>query len=524
MARDDANAAAINDSALFGLSKHDLLTLVNHILGFTELLLDDADTMPAPEVGRLKAIEASGRRLNVLLDSLYDPSTAKQKRHQLGLDGIREQLRQPLNRIVDDCEGLLDEESGQFAEDLRKVHGAARRFLDVVDQRAGAVAAVQMGGVAPAALAAGGAMPRKGTFDALVVDDHPDNRSLLARHLTKLGFTVHQAEDGRRAMTLIRSRPVDVVLLDVMMPEMDGFQVLAQIKANEGLRHIPVIMISALDEMDAVTRCIENGAADYLPKPFDPVLLKARVGACVDIKRLHDKDAYYRQQIEEYNLALEDRVREQVREISLAQQATIFALSKLAESRDPETGDHLERMREYCRLLARKMRDVPKLHGIVDGAFVECIYAASPLHDIGKVGVQDDILRKPGKLTPEEFEVMKTHTSLGAETLRAVYQAHPANDFIRMGIEIAECHHEKWNGSGYPLGLAGEAIPLSARILALADVYDAMRSKRCYKDPMPHEEVRKILLEQRAIHFDPDVVEAFLAIEKDFLDVAKRFA
>ncbi|MBF0305055.1 MAG: response regulator [Alphaproteobacteria bacterium] len=359
---------------------------------------------------------------------------------------------------------------------------------------------------------------------ALVVDDHPDNRSLLSRHLTKLGFTVHQAEDGRRAMTLIRSRPVDVVLLDVMMPEMDGFQVLAQIKANEGLRHIPVIMISALDEMEAVTRCIENGAADYLPKPFDPVLLKARVGACVDIKRLYDKDAYYRQQIEEYNLALEDRVREQVREISLAQQATIFALSKLAESRDPETGDHLERMREYCKVLARRMRDAPGRRGLVDGAFVECIYAASPLHDIGKVGVQDDILRKPGKLTPEEFEIMKTHASLGAETLRAVYHAHPANDFIRMGIEIAECHHEKWNGGGYPLGLAGEAIPLSARILALADVYDAMRSKRCYKDPMPHEQVRAVIIEQRGVHFDPDVVDAFLAAEKDFLDIAQRFA
>ncbi|MBY0432046.1 MAG: response regulator, partial [Rhodospirillales bacterium] len=418
----------------------------------------------------------------------------------------------PLSRIIHDCETMMEQASPALAGNLSGIVEAAR-VLETATEGVGDAPAGET-------VAAAGAPQDL----ALVVDDNEVNLNLLTRLLVRLGYRVEQADNGRKAMSMIRSIPVDVVLLDIMMPEMDGYEVLTQIKSNEALRHIPVIMVTALDEMRSVVRCIQAGAVDYLTKPFDPVLLKARVGACIVSKRLHDRERYYRQQVDAYNLHLEERVREQVRAISHAQLATIFALSKLAESRDPETGDHLERMREYCRILARQMSTLPKHHGIITEAYIECIFAASPLHDIGKVGVPDSILQKPGKLTEEEFEVMKIHTLVGASTLRAVHDAHPGNDFIHMGIEIAESHHEKWNGAGYPLGLAGEAIPLSARILALADVYDALRSKRCYKDPMPHDKVREILVDQRGKHFDPDVLDCFLACEDAFTAVVEHYS
>ncbi|MCH8332819.1 response regulator, partial [Candidatus Sumerlaeota bacterium] len=324
------------------------------------------------------------------------------------------------------------------------------------------------------------------------------------------------------ALAQIKKQPPDVVLLDIMMPEMDGFQVLERIKADSALRHIPVVMISSLDDLDSVAKCIENGAEDYLVKPFDPVLLRARLDACEERARLREHEVTYQDQIENYNLRLEERVREKVREISQAQLGAIFAMSKLAESRDPETGEHLERMREYCKLIAVQLERQPKFADVVDEEFVENLYAASPLHDIGKVGVPDRILQKPGKLSEEEFETMKTHAMIGSNTLKAVLDRFPGNEFLKMGIEIAGSHHEKWDGSGYPNGLAGQEIPVSARILALGDVYDALTSKRCYKDAFPHEKAKGIILTSRERHFDSDVVDAFLACEAQMIAVRQR--
>ena len=224
-----------------------------------------------------------------------------------------------------------------------------------------------------------------------------------------------------------------------------------------------------------------------------------------------------------YNLALEDRVRQQVQAISDGQLGTIFALSKLAEYRDTDTGGHLERVREYCRILARHLARQGRFAPVVDESFVTTIAAASALHDIGKVAVSDSILRKPAKLTAEEFEVIKGHCRLGAQTLWEVYLAHPANDFVHMAIEIAESHHERWDGRGYPYGLAGEAIPLSARILALADVYDAVRAKRCYKEAVPHAEAYRAIVGERGGHF-AEVVDAFIAGADEFDAVSRAFA
>jgi putative two-component system response regulator len=224
-----------------------------------------------------------------------------------------------------------------------------------------------------------------------------------------------------------------------------------------------------------------------------------------------------------YMTNLELKIEEQIRQIAESQFSTIFATCKLAESKDPETGAHLERIRMYCRTLAMELAKTGQHQGVIDDGYIDCIYTASPLHDIGKVGVPDHILSKPGKLTKEEFYIMQTHTSIGGDTLRAIDEKHPGTDFILMGIEIAENHHEKWDGSGYPQGKKAEQIPLSARILAVADVYDALTSTRCYKSAFSHEQSKKIIEEGKGNHFDPDIVEAFLSSEQAFIDIGNRY-
>jgi len=220
-------------------------------------------------------------------------------------------------------------------------------------------------------------------------------------------------------------------------------------------------------------------------------------------------------------MELERKVHDQLRDLAAAQLAVIFALSKLAESRDSDTGLHLERVREYCRILAAELARRVEFANAITAEFVELVYRASPLHDIGKVAIPDSILRKPGRLTPEEFTVMKTHTERGASTLRQVAQEYPGNQLVSIGIDIAEGHHEKWDGSGYPQGKSGLAIPLSARIVALADVYDALTSRRPYKEAYTTDETRRLIVEGRGTHFDPAIVDAFIAVESEFLRVAR---
>lgn len=360
--------------------------------------------------------------------------------------------------------------------------------------------------------------------EILVVDDCEINRDLLARRLAARGHHVVCASDGREAIdTLHNGHRFDLVLLDILMPGVNGYQVLQHMKADSGLRYIPLIVISAVDTMESVVKCIKGGADDYLTKPCNPVLLEARVNACLEKKRLHDHEEHQRQQLQQYSRTLEQRIQEQVDKISSSQLTTIFAMSKLAESKDEETGAHLERMREYCRILAERLAETEPYKEAINQSFINCIYAASPLHDIGKVGIPDHVLLKRGRLDAQEWEVMKTHPVIGAETLRAVDEQHPGNAFVEMGIQIAECHHEKWDGSGYPYGLKGKEIPLAARILALADVYDALTSARCYKDAFSHDKSRAIILESSGSHFDPAIVRAFSEREEEFVLVKSCF-
>ena len=357
----------------------------------------------------------------------------------------------------------------------------------------------------------------------LIVDDNNVNRKILNDLIAIMGYTPITAENGLYALSRLENQACDLVLLDIRMPEMDGYQVLEYMKNDPNLCHIPVIMISALSDMDNIVRCIESGADDYMVKPFVHAILKARIDACLEKKQMRDKEGQYQDQIESFNLELQNRVSKQVSEITAAQRATIFAMAKLAESRDPETGEHLLMLREYVKIICRQLCLLPKYVMMKDDNYIENVCAASPLHDIGKVGIPDSILLKPGKYTEEEFNAMKAHTCIGAETLREVDRLHPGNDFVHIGIEIAESHHERWDGTGYPHGLVGENIPLVGRILALSDVYDALTSKRCYKEAYSHARSFKIIVDGRGKHFDPDVVDSFVKAEKDFVSIRELY-
>ena len=348
--------------------------------------------------------------------------------------------------------------------------------------------------------------------DILIVDDTAANLQLLSGMLKGQGYRTRLAMSGTAALRAAESQPPDLILLDIMMPEMDGYEVCRRLKADERLRGVPVIFLSALGETEDKVDAFAVGAADYVTKPFQIDEVKARVDAHLG---LHACQV----QIERNNRELQTLVQEQVREIAESQMATIFALAKLAESRDDSTGKHLEHVQVLCGLLAETMRAQPANSETIDDVFVDNIIHASPLHDIGKVAIHDEILLKPGKLTVEEFEIMKTHTVLGAATLEAVKQEYPHNTFIDMGIQIARSHHERWNGTGYPDGLAGRAIPLCARIMTVVDVYDALRSPRCYKEPVAHKESCGIIIDGSGSQFDPDAVEAFRARQEAFKSV-----
>jgi putative two-component system response regulator len=358
----------------------------------------------------------------------------------------------------------------------------------------------------------------------VIADDMAVIRKMLHDKVTALGYTAVLAADGKAALEEIRAFPPDLILSDMVMPEMGGFELLRAVKSDKELRHIPMLMISSVDDNGSIVRCIESGAEDYLGKnDFNETLLKARIESCLAKKKLFDQEKTYRRQIENYNAALEKRVEEGVRRAIEAEKAIVFALSKLAESRDPEMGQHLERIKEYCRLLSEQMRS-SRLNGKeIDDSFIANIAEAGTLHDIGKVAVPDKILLKPGKLTPGEFEIMKTHTVEGSRALSNLVDKFPDNAVLVMGAQIAECHHEKWDGTGYPHGLAAERIPLVARIVALADVYDALTSRRCYKKAMDHQGGSRIILEGRGTHFDPDVVDAFLRREGEFQSARQIF-
>lgn len=337
-----------------------------------------------------------------------------------------------------------------------------------------------------------------------VIEDDSHVRALLEKMLEKPGYSVVPFSRGIDALEAAQKMIPDLILLDIAMPELDGYQVCELLKQDPDLKDIPVIFMSALNSTGNKVRGFAVGGVDFIAKPYHPEEVQARVKTHLSLSMLRRKLEY--QQL----------IEKKVREVSEAQQATIFALAKLAEQRDDDTGAHLERVRDYCRLLARQLGAASPYADHISDDFIECIQHASPLHDIGKVAIPDCILLKPGQLTTEEFETMKSHTIIGAEYMQTVFNKYSDNPFIGMGIEIALYHHERWDGKGYPDGLVGRNIPLSARIMSVADCYDALRSNRCYRKGLGHEKAREILLEEVGTHFDPEVIKAFQALEEQF--------
>jgi len=360
--------------------------------------------------------------------------------------------------------------------------------------------------------------PLEGPFtpaDILIVDDTLANIQILSGMLKQQGYKVRPVLEGRAALKAAENQVPDLILLDITMPEMDGYEVCTRLKENPILEKVPVIFISALTESLDKVKAFNVGGVDYITKPFQLEEVRARVENHLRLARLQNE-------LKEYSRHLEDKVIEQVNEISDSQMATILALAKLAEYRDEDTGLHIERIQYYCKLLVEKMADNPKFQSRISPIFIDNIIHASPLHDIGKVGIPDHILLKPGRLNADEFEIMKTHPLIGYEILQTVKDRYTRNSFINTGIEISRSHHEKWNGTGYPDGLKGEDIPLSARILAIADVYDALRSKRPYKAAFDHESSCRIILEGQGEHFDPAIVEEFARLQSEFARVYDR--
>ena len=352
----------------------------------------------------------------------------------------------------------------------------------------------------------------------LIVDDTPENLSVLGE-LLQPTYRVRAANSGRRALQIAHSKPPpDLILLDVMMPEMDGYEVLAKLRADPATRHIPVIFVTAMDATEDEEHGLNCGAVDYITKPVRPLIVLARVRTQLEVKRARD---FLRDQ----NSFLEAEVARRMGENQLIQQVSIHALARLAETRDPETGNHLRRTQEYVRTLATGLKNHPRFATYLDDKTIDALAKSAPLHDIGKVGIPDHILLKPGKLTPEEWEIMKTHAELGSNAIaQAEADADQPVEFLTIAKEIAHYHHEKWDGSGYPAGLAGDAIPISARLMALADVFDALICQRVYKPPMPFEKAYAIIVEGSGQHFDPDVVATFIEASETFKNIARTYA
>ncbi|MEY4979369.1 MAG: hypothetical protein RLZZ352_1639 [Pseudomonadota bacterium] len=373
----------------------------------------------------------------------------------------------------------------------------------------------------------------------LIVDDNPQNLALLGELLEPL-YKVRVAISGLQALSVVQLvPPPDLILLDLMMPGMDGYEVIRRLKANSATASIPVIFVTAKDAQEDEEQGLKLGAVDYVSKPVNPTVLLARVAVHIELKQTRDALA-------RHNAELEAEVARRVQDIVLVQDVSIRALASLGEARDNETGHHIRRTQLYIDVLGRYLQNHPRFKAALTPDKLNLIVNAAPLHDIGKIGIRDEILLKPGKLTPEEFSVMQTHALIGADAIaRAIHevtddqtrqdspfarlpriQATSAGplEFLEVAREIAAGHHEKWNGSGYPAALRGDDIPVSARLMALADVFDALISRRVYKESMPVQDVIRIIREGRGTHFDPDIVDAFLANLDQFLDIAAQLA
>ena len=344
----------------------------------------------------------------------------------------------------------------------------------------------------------------------MVVDDEDANQLLLETLLTRLDYEVIQAFNGKEALEKVKETPPSVILMDIKMPVMDGLEATKRLKESSETKLIPVVVVSSMSEVEDRVKALEAGADDFMSKPADPTELKARIRSLLKVKAYNDYMKHYQKSLESEVIKRTMQLREALEKVKLASLDTIFRLSQAAEYKDEDTGAHIVRMGFYAAAIARKLG--------LDQAETEALLYAAPMHDVGKIGIPDKILLKPGKLDPDEWEIMKTHTTIGAKILRG-------SDFetIKMAEVIAISHHEKWDGSGYPNGLNGENIPIVGRIAAIADVFDALTTKRPYKDAYSFEKSFDIIKDMaNGGHFDPQVAKAFFDIEEEIVDIRQR--
>ena len=351
----------------------------------------------------------------------------------------------------------------------------------------------------------------------LVVDDTPDNLTLMSS-LLKDDYKVKIASGGEKALKIAASdSPPDLILLDITMAGMDGYEVCQRLKLDPRTMNIPVIFLTAKTQVEDEKKGLELGAVDYITKPISPPIVMARVKSHLALKTMAD---FLRDQ----NEFLELEVAKRTREVMAIQDVTILAMASLAETRDSDTGNHIRLTQFYVKALAERLLDHPRFARFLTDININMLFKSAPLHDIGKVGIPDRILLKPGRFEPHEFEIMKTHTTLGHDAIVHAESALGTHvDFLSFAKSIALSHQEKWDGSGYPHGLAGDDIPIPARLMAVADVYDALISRRVYKDGMPHEKAVQIMTEGRGTHFDADMFDAFFDIQEEFRAIAGRF-
>lgn len=350
----------------------------------------------------------------------------------------------------------------------------------------------------------------------LVVDDTPDNLS-LASFVLKDRYKVKVATSGAKALAIAKADPPDLILLDVMMPEMDGYETCLWLKQQSTLADIPVIFLTAKSEIEDEQKGFALGAVDYITKPLSPPILLTRINTHLTLKQARDF-------LKDQNAYLEAEIERRIKEIALVQDVSILAMVSLAETRDNETGYHIQRTQHYVKELALELKSHERFKAILTNSNIYLLVKSTPLHDIGKIGIPDHILLKPGKLTTEEFAIMKTHTTIGRDAIiRAEKLIGRPETFLKWAKELAYSHHEKWDGSGYPEGLSGEEIPVSGRLMAVADVYDALISDRVYKRVLPHAMAVDIIRKESGKHFDPAVVDAFLILADRFKTIAEKF-
>ncbi len=361
----------------------------------------------------------------------------------------------------------------------------------------------------------GGVMDYLSNNSVLVVDDTDLHIEILTSALGS-EYNIISASDGKSALQIIADDPPDLILLDIMMPDMDGYEVCKLLKKDPETKDIPLIFLSGRANLQDKTRGFELGAADYITKPFEIREVRARV-------KTHLTNKLAKKILEGQKNTLEEKVKKRTQELLKTQEITIECMASLAETRDPETGGHIKRTKKYVRELAKNLKNHPRFSDYLNDDMIDLLYKSAPLHDIGKVGVPDSILLKPDKLTPDEWKEMKKHTSYGRDALRVAENQLGKDSFLRYAGEIAYSHHEKWDGSGYPEGLRGEEIPISGRLMAVADVYDTLISKRVYKPPFAHAKSVKIIEDDKGKSFDPDVVDAFLDLKEKFRDIALAF-